>query len=326
MSSKENVLEKKEKKSALSKAGIYICLVALVVVFAILCSMKGVNYLSANNISNIFVQTSVIGIVAIGTSMIILTGGIDLSCGSMLAFNGIFCAILITKGGLPVPVALIITIVLSCVVGYLTGIGISVGKLPPFIMTLGVMNMAEGAALAMNGGQPVSGLPGGLNAFAKASLFGIPSFIFVLIGLYALMIFVMHRTKYGYHVYALGGNPQAARLSGINTKKLEISVYTLGGLFTGIASILLLARLSYAAPTSGIGYEMDAIGSCVIGGISLSGGQGKMFNTLIGALILTIIKNGLQMLDISSYYQTIVTGAIIVFAVFIDKAEARKAE
>ena len=140
------------------------------------------------------------------------------------------------------------------------------------------------------------------------------------------MIFVMHRTKYGYHVYALGGNPQAARLSGINTKKLEISVYTLGGLFTGIASILLLARLSYAAPTSGIGYEMDAIGSCVIGGISLSGGQGKMFNTLIGALILTIIKNGLQMLDISSYYQTIVTGAIIVFAVFIDKAEARKAE
>lgn len=313
-------------KFKFSSIAIYVCLVVLMIVFEFLCSLKGVQYLSLNNISNIFVQSSVIGIVAIGASMIILTGGIDLSSGAMLAFNGIFCATLIVKGGLPVPIAIIITIALSCAIGFCSGVGISIGKLPPFIMTLGVMNVAEGAALAICGGQPISGLPGSLNEFAKARILGIPSFVYLLAALYIVILIVMHKTKYGYRVYAIGGNPSAARLSGINIKKLEISVYSIAGIFTGISSILLLSRLSYAAPTSGVGYEMDAIGACVIGGISMSGGQGKIFNTLIGTLILTVIKNGLQMLDISSYYQQIVTGAIIVFAVFLDKAEARKAE
>ena len=323
MGNQETVVK---KKFQLSSIALYLCLVALVIVFAVLCGAKGVRYLSFTNVTNIFVQSSVIGIVAIGTSLIILTGGIDLSSGSMLAFSGIFCSTLIVKGHVPAPLALIITIVVCAVVGLLTGIGISFGKLPPFIMTLGIMNMAEGAALAMCGGQPINGLPPALNNFAKARLLGIPSFVYILVALYVVMIIVMHRTKFGYDVYSLGGNATAARLSGINTKKLEVMIYALGGLFTGISGMMLLSRLSYGAPSSGVGYEMDAIGSCVIGGISLSGGQGKLFNTLIGTLILTIIKNGLQMLDISSYYQQIVTGAIIIFAVFLDKAEERKAE
>lgn len=317
---------KTKKKVNLGAGAIYLCLVGLFIIFTILCNVKGVNYLTLNNISNIFVQTSVVGVIAIGTGIVILTGGIDLSCGAMLAFNGVFCALLIVKAGLPAPLAIILIIAFSFVVGILSGIGISIGKLPPFIMTLAIMNMAEGGALAMNGGQPVSGLPRSFNDFAKGNILGIPLFIYVLIGLYILMIFIMHKTTYGYHVYALGGNRAAARLSGINVNKLEISVYGIAGIFTGIASILLLSRLSYASPTTGIGYEMDSIGSSVIGGISMSGGKGKLFNTLIGALILTVIKNGLQMMDVSSYYQTIVTGAIIAVAVFIDKAEDRKAE
>lgn len=244
----------------------------------------------------------------------------------MLAFNGIFCATLIVKGGMPTGAAVLITLVVGIIVGAITGVGISVGKLPPFIMTLGTMSMAEGAALAICGGQPISGLPSTLNDFAKASFLGIPSFVYCLAVFYIIMIFVMHKTKFGYHVYALGGNSQAARLSGINIKKLSIIVYAVAGLFTTISSILLLGRLSYASPTSGVGYEMDAIGSCVIGGMSLSGGEGKLFKTLIGALTLTIIKNGLQMLDVSSYYQQIVTGLIIIGAVFMDKAKERKAE
>lgn len=311
---------------AVSSNAIYLVLVALVIVFAILCQFKGVNYLTPGNISNIFVQTSVVGIAAIGTSMVILTGGIDLSTGSMMAFGGIFMATLIVKMGIPVPLAIIVTMLVGCAVGLFVGAGISIGKIPPFIMTLAIMNIAEGAALAICGGQPVSGLPAAINAFAKSTPLGIPSFIYCLIGLFALFVFIMHKTTFGYHVYALGGNRAAARLSGINVNRLEISVYGIAGLLTSVSAVLLLARLSYAAPTSGVGYEMDIIGACVVGGISMSGGKGKVFNTLIGALILTVIKNGLQMLDISSYFQQIVTGAIIAIAVFIDKADERKAE
>ena len=193
-------------------------------------------------------------------------------------------------------------------------------------MTLGVMQMAQGGALALNGGQPISGLPPALNQFAKMTILGIPAFVYCLLILYAVMVFVMKKTRFGRHVYSLGGNAQAARLSGINIRRVEIMVYALAGLFSAIAALMLIARLAYASPTSGNGYEMDAIASCVIGGIALSGGQGKLGNTLIGALILTILKNGLQMLDVSSYYQQIITGIVIVGAVLMDKAEERKAE
>ncbi|QDW75374.1 ABC transporter permease [Lachnospiraceae bacterium KGMB03038] len=314
------------KRKWLSEIALYIGVIAIILVFTLLCKVRGIDYLSWNNITNIVVQSSIVGVMAIGASIVILTGGIDLSSGSMLGFNGMICALLIVKGGLPLGIALVLTVVAGCLVGAVTGIGISYGKLPAFIMTLGIMEMAEGGALALNGGQPISGLPGELNAFAKLTILGIPTFVYCLIILYIIMIFVMGKTKFGRHVYALGGNVQAARLSGINTKMVEILVYTLAGLFSAIAALMLLARLAYASPTSGKGYEMDAIASCVIGGIALSGGQGKLRNTLVGALLLTILKNGLQMLDVSVYYQQIITGLVIVGAVLVDKSEERKAE
>lgn len=326
MSNKAKKEAGKWKKSQFSVFALYIGMAVIILAFTLLCRFKGINYLSWVNITNIIVQSSIIGVMAIGASLVILTGGIDLSSGAMLAFNGMVCALLTVKYGVPLAVAIVLTLLVGCAVGALTGVGISYGKLPAFIMTLGVMQMAQGGALALNGGQPISGLPSVLNKFAKTTLVGIPVFVYCLVILYAIMIFVMHKTKFGRHVYALGGNIQAARLSGINVKRVEILVYTLAGLFSAIASLMLISRLAYASPTSGIGYEMDAIASCVVGGIALSGGQGKIGNTLVGALILTILKNGLQMLDVSSYYQQIITGIVIVGAVFMDKAEERRAE
>ena len=325
MSNNETAV-KKRKKVNLQSITLYIGTLAIVLIFTLLCSLRGVNYLTWNNITNIIVQSSIIGVIAIGTSCVIITGGIDLASGGMLAFNGILTAVLMVQLAIPTGIAILLVLIVGCVVGLLTGIGISYGKLPPFIMTLGTLGMAKGAALALCGGQPISNIPDILNDFANATLFGVPTFAYCLIILYVIMIFVMRKTKFGRYVYALGGNAQAARLSGINVKKIEVSVYVLAGLFTTIASLMLLARLAYASPTSGIGYEMDAIASCVIGGIALSGGQGKLVNTLVGALILTILKNGLQMLDIASYYQQIVTGIVIIVAVFADKAKERKAE
>ncbi|MGI5850287.1 MAG: ABC transporter permease subunit, partial [Christensenellales bacterium] len=324
MSNKE-ITVKKNKKNFQSLA-LYIGTVAIILIFTLLCALRGVNYLTWNNITNIIVQSSIIGIIAIGTSVVIITGGIDLASGGMLAFNGILAAVFMVQIGIPVLISIILMLIIGCLIGYLTGLGISFGKLPPFIMTLGTLGMAKGAALALCNGQPISNIPHIMNDFANSTWFGIPSFAYCLLILYAIMIFVMRKTRFGRYVYALGGNAQAARLSGINIKRLEVMVYMLAGFFTTIASLMLLARLAYASPTSGIGYEMDAIASCVIGGIALSGGQGKLVNTLVGALILTILKNGLQMLDFSSFYQQIVTGIVIVVAVFADKAKERKAE
>ncbi len=316
----------KSKKNLISTMALYIGIVVIILVFTLLCGLKGIQYLSWSNITNIVVQSSIIGVMAIGASCVILTGGIDLSSGSMLAFDGMIFALLTVRHNVPVIVAFVITLVLGCLIGVLTGIGISYGKLPAFIMTLGVMQMAQGGALALNSGQPISGLPAELNQFARTTIGGIPTFAYCLLILYAIMVFVMGKTKFGRYVYSLGGNAQAARLSGVNIKRMEILVYMLAGLFSAIAALMLLARLAYASPTSGDGYEMDAIASCVIGGIALSGGQGKIGNTLIGALILTILKNGLQMLDVSAYYQQIITGLVIIGAVLMDKAEERKAE
>lgn len=318
--------ERIKKRDQLSVFALYIGMAAIIIVFTLLCRLKGIHYLSWTNITNIIVQSSIIGVMAIGASCVILTGGIDLSSGSMLAFDGMVCALLTVRYGVPLPMAMLLTVLTGCLIGMFAGIGISYGKLPAFIMTLGVMQIAQGGALALNGGQPISGLPGELNQFAKTTILGVPAFVYCLLLLYAVMVFVMRKTKFGRHVYSLGGNAQAARLSGINVKRVEITVYTLAGLFSAIAALMLIARLAYASPTSGDGYEMDAIASCVIGGIALSGGQGKLGNTLIGALILTILKNGLQMLDVSSYYQQIITGIVIVGAVLMDKAEERRAE
>ncbi|MGI6152266.1 MAG: ABC transporter permease [Christensenellaceae bacterium] len=316
----------KKRNINVHSVAIYIGAVLIFVIFAILCAASGKNFVSWQNISNIIVQSSVIAIIAIGASFVILTGGIDLSVGSIVGFTGIISG-LCMQAGMPVVGSLLIGVVCGTALGLANGIVISYGKVPPFIMTLGMLSIGRGMTLAVVEGMPIAGFPLELAGFANTNVFGvIPIFIIYVIIAYFIMVIVANKTKFGRHVYAVGGNRNAAHLSGIKTKRIEMMVYVLAALFGAIGGIMLLSRLSYASPTAGDGYELDAIAAVVIGGISLSGGQGKVINTLVGALILGILKCGLQMLNVSSYFQQIATGLVIVVAVFMDKAKDRKAE
>lgn len=319
----EKTIKKKQFKT--QQFVIYIGLVVLLIVFAVLCGFQGKAYLSWANISNIIVQSSIIAIAAIGASMVILTGGIDLSTGAIIGFSGMVAS-LVMKAGAPLVIGVMVGILAGTAMGFVNGLGISCGKLPPFIMTLAMMQAGQGLILVMCGGKPVQNFSETIGLLSNTKFLGVPIFVFYVIIAYAIMVYVMGRTMFGRHIYALGGNPKAARLTGIDTKKLEIVVYGLSGLFSSLAGIMLLARLCYGAPTSGDGYEMDCIAAAVIGGFALSGGKGKLINTLVGAFIFTILKNGLQMLDVQTYYQQIATGVIIAICVFFDKAKERRAE
>ncbi len=315
-----------KKKVELSSFALYIGAVLILIGFTVACSIAGKNFLTVKNIQNIIAQSSCVAVVAIGASLVILTGGIDLSSGSIIGFVGIFVGMFI-KQGMPIPFAFLIGIVAGGVLGFINGVVISYGKVPAFITTLGMMNIARGMAYLTNGGKSISGFPIPLSNFMGTKIFGTtPISVLYVFVLYAIMYFVMTYTRFGRRVYSLGGNVNAAKLSGIKVKKVEVAVYVLAGMFSALAGVMLLSRLFYADPNTGSGYEMNAIASCVIGGISLSGGKGKILNTLVGALILGMLTCGLQILNISVHWQTIITGLVIVAAVFLDRAKERKAE
>lgn len=313
------------KKLELSTLSLYIGAVAILVIFTVVCQLAGKNFLTFSNIQNIITQSSVIAVIAIGASIVILTGGIDLSAGSIVGFVGIFAGLMI-KAGWPVPVACLLAIASGALFGVFNGAFVSYGKVPAFIVTLGSMQIARGLALLINSGKPISSFPEALSKIMNVKLLGVPISILYVFLLYAVIILIMEKTRFGRHIYALGGNAHAAKLSGVRVKRVEMSAYLLSGMFSAIGGVLLLSRLSYADPNAGSGYEMNAIASTVIGGISLSGGRGNIGNTLVGALILGSLTCGLQILNVATYYQTIITGIVIIAAVFADKAKERKAE
>ena len=307
----------KDKRVNISDWIIYIGMICIFVVFTIICSALGKQFLTLNNVMNIINQASINAVVAIGASLVILTGGIDLSVGSVVGFVGIFLALRLQEG-MPIPVAIILCLVLGL---------ISYGKVPAFIVTLGSMQAVRGLAQIINGGQAVSGFPLEIGAVMKTKLFGvIPIGVLYVIVFYAVMILILSYTKFGRRIYALGGNEHAARLSGIKVKRLEVAVYVLCGIFAAFAGVMLLSRLLYADPSAGNSYEMNAIAASVIGGISMSGGKGRLANTVAGAIILATLTNGLQIMNVATYYQTVITGLVVIVAVFVDKRKERKAE
>lgn len=315
-----------KRKVNLSEVTLYLGVIVIFFAFAIACKILGKNFLTLSNIFNIIAQASITSILAIGASLVILTGGIDLSVGSVVGFVGILGGLLI-KGGVAVPITCLIMILSGALFGVFNGLLVSYGKVPAFITTLGTMQVARGLALLINSGQPVSGFPAGLSNIMGTRVFGtIPISVFYVLAFYALIIFIMSYTKFGRHVYSLGGNINAARLSGVRVKLIEVMVYVLCGALAAIAGIMLLSRLTYADPNAGTGYEMNAIAATVIGGISLSGGRGHIGNSLIGAIILSTLTCGLQIMNVATYYQTIITGFVIIAAVFADKQKERKAE
>ncbi len=277
------------------------------------------HFLTVSNLLNVAQQTTLVAIVAVGMTFVIITAGIDLSVGSVLAFSGVVMASLLQKGS-PVALAMLASLGAGCCGGVLNGLLITIGKLPPFISTLGMMSIARGAALVFTEGRPISGFSDGFRWIATGEILRIPVPVIVMLVVYLIAHFVLTRTKLGRYAYAIGGNEEATVLSGVNVRLYKTLVYGLCGALSGLAAILLTARLNSAQPIAGMMYELDAIAAAVIGGTSLTGGEGTIFGTLIGALIIGVLRNGLNLLDISSFVQQIVIGAVIIVAVLFDMA------
>ena len=299
---------------SIRKLGPLFALMVIVIIIAIASPV----FLQPNNLMNIIVQVAVIAVIASGATFIILTGGIDLSVGAVMAFSGVLAAGVMRDTG-NVFLAIVTCIGVSVLFGILTGVLVTVGKIPPFVATLGTMSIARGLSFVFTGGKPISGFPASFRFMGAGSVFGIPMMIITTIILYLLLNFILKKTPFGRITLALGSNEEATKLTGIRTKKYKIYVYTLAGVLTGIGSLMYIGRINSGHPNSGQGYELDAIAAVVIGGTSLSGGKGTILGTIIGALIMGVIRNGLNLLNIDPYYQSVVLGIVIILAVLIDQ-------
>ena len=274
-------------------------------------------FLTLSNLLNIVEQSSIISIIAVGMTFVIISSGIDLSVGSILAFSGVIIASLLQMD-LPILVALSMGLVAGSFCGFLNGVLISKGLLPPFIATLGMMSIARGAALLVTQGRPISGFSYSFRQLASGEVLQIPVPVIIMLVLYISAHFLLSKTRFGRQVYAIGGSEEVSILSGVNVKKIKMLVYMLSGGLSGLAAIILTARLNSAQPIAGIMYELDAIAATVIGGTSLMGGEGTILGTLVGALIMGVLRNGLNLLNVSSFIQQIVIGSVIILAVLVD--------
>ncbi len=272
---------------------------------------------TVSNLLNVMEQTAINAVVAVGMTFVILSGGIDLSVGSLVALSGVVMANRLMAGW-PLALAVLFGLITGALAGLCSGLLITRGKLPPFIATLGMMSVARGAALLFTEGRPISGFSESLRSLSTGRVLGIPVPVLLTILLYTLAVVVLNRTRFGRYVYAIGGNEEATRLSGVAVGFHKTLVYVLSGGTAGLASVLLTARLNSAQPIAGMMYELDAIAAVVIGGTSLTGGAGTLGGTLIGALTMGVLRNGLNLLGISSFLQQIVIGMVIIIAVLVD--------
>jgi ribose transport system permease protein len=300
----------------LSTARQFGTLIGLVVLSAVLWALTP-HFLTFANMLNVAQQTSINAIVAVGMTFVILSGGIDLSVGSIVALSGVVLGTAL-QAGQPLPIALLLALTIGAGCGIVNGILVSWGRLPPFIVTLGMMSIARGAALLYTEGRPVSGFDEGFRSIATGQVVMIPSSVAVMIAVYAIAHVLLTRTTFGRYVYAIGGNEEAARLSGVRVRLHKTLIYGVAGLMSAVAAVILTARLNSAQPIAGMMYELDAIAATVIGGTSLMGGEGTLVGTLVGALIMGVLRNGLNLLGVSSFLQQIVIGGVIVGAVLVD--------
>lgn len=279
-------------------------------------------FLTVPNLINVGVQAAVVAILAFGMTFVIVTAGIDLSVGSVAALGAMVSAITFSQVGLPGWLTLLVGLLIGLAAGAVSGLGIAYGKLPAFIGTLAMMSIARGITLVLSDGTPVKTAPA-VNALGgDVAFLPVPILMMSLAGV--LCWFILNRTVLGRSMYAIGGNTEAARLSGLPVRKVLVTVYALSGLFAGLAGMVLAGRLSSAQPQAGVSYELDAIAACVIGGASLAGGSGRASGTLIGAILLAVIRNGLNILNVSSFWQQVVIGLVIALAVGFDVLREKK--
>ncbi|MFN2218671.1 MAG: ABC transporter permease [Anaerolineae bacterium] len=301
--------------------------VMILLVMVVFLSLYTDTFLTSTNIFNILRAFSWIAISAFGQCLVIITTGVDLSVGSVMGLSGLASAMLLVRG-VPVPLAVVGGLAAGFVVGMANGLMITKGKLPPFIATLGTLLMARGICNGLTGGWPVRDLPQSFRTLGQHDIpignVGVPlPLIFVLI-LAVITSLFLSRTTWGYRIYAVGGNEEATRLSGISTDKIKIMVYTLCGLLTAVGGVLMTARLGVAAPLAGWGYELDVIAAAVVGGTSFSGGEGTILGVLVGAAIMQVLRTGLVLVGVSAYWLQAVQGFVIVTAIMLDQLRKRR--
>ena len=304
------------KKINFKNYGIFVVFIVLVIILMILSPNA---FAKPRNLINVVKQASINGVLACGMMFVIIAGGIDLSAGSVVALSGVVAAYLAQMQGIPIILPILGALGTGALIGLINGFGAAYAELPPFIITLATMSIVRGAALILSGGSPVFGLQEqfeGIAGISIANVIPILVLYFLLIAVFSG--FILNKTVFGRHVYAIGGNSITAKVSGINVKSMLLRVYIICGVFSGIAGLLIASRTMQGSPTVGVGYEMDAIAAVVIGGVSMSGGSGKWYGTIIGALLLALISNGLDILGVSSNFQQIIKGIIIAVAVYLD--------
>ncbi|MBF9014613.1 MULTISPECIES: ABC transporter permease [unclassified Oceanispirochaeta] len=314
----------KQNKYSISRSGIvqFIrenmgILIGLTLLCVILAFQSPV-FLSKNNVLNVLRQVATNLYIACAMTMIIILGGIDLSVGSIIALSGVVTGGMMAFDGASLVFAVICGLAVGLLVGGFNGYVISTTTIPPFIVTLATMNIARGAAYVYTGGQPIRVMSDSFNFIGAGYLGEIPMPIIYLVAIVLLSVFIMSKSKLGRHIYAVGGNHQAALFSGIKTKRVTFFAYTFSGLMAAIAGIVLASRMFSGQPTAGQGAEMDAIAAVVLGGTSMSGGAGKIGGTVIGALVIGVLSNGLNLMGINSFWQYIVKGVVILIAVYVD--------
>ena len=280
-------------------------------------------FLSVANFTNVARQVSINGILAVGVTFVLLTAGVDLSLGSVVALSGVACATFAHPGEHPVLVPIAVGLLTGAACGVVNGVLVTRGGVAPFIVTLGMMTVARGLALIFSGGRPVANMSNDLTALA-GDIWGIPIPVLCFSGVAFAAWFFLRNFRLGRHIYAVGGNENAARAAGVPVEKVKLFAYGLCGLLTGLAGVVLAARITTGQPNAGQAYELDAIAAVVIGGTSLAGGVGTITGTLLGVLLIGVINNGLDLLGVSSYYQAVIKGVIIVGAVWLDRRQARR--
>jgi ribose transport system permease protein len=306
----------------------FLAFASLIVIFAFF-SVASPNFLNYTNVTAILFSTVVIGTLALGTTFVIITGGIDLSIGTGMALCAVISGVLIVNAGLPVPLGVLGAVLFGGLIGLINGVNIALLKLPPFIATLAMMLVAQGLALVISKSTPIyfTDSP----SYVKISTghlipgLNLPNAVIILAVLAVVAGVLLNKTILGRYTYSIGSNEEATALSGINVRKWKIIIYTLAGLFIGLAGVLISARLGSAQPATGTGYELQAIAAVVIGGTSLAGGKGSIVGTVIGALIISVLNNGLQIMSIPQEWQNVILGCVILVAVYADMARKRAA-
>ncbi len=296
----------------------------LIIMFVVF-SLASPNFFQFSNIVGILLATAVNGVLALGVTFVIITAGIDLSVGTVMTLSAVMTGVFITNLGLPIPVGILGGLLTGGFAGWINGTVIAKMKIPPFVSTLGMLYIAKGLALVISGLKPIyfSDTPA-FSKIAMSDILGIPYAVMIFFGAAIIAHIILTKTILGRYTFALGSNEEATRLSGVNVDKWKTAVYALAGLFSGLAGVLIAARLNSAQPALGAGYELDAIAAVVIGGTSLSGGEGTIMGTVIGAFIISVLTNGLRILSVPQEWQIVVTGGILILAVYADILRRRQ--